>query len=252
MRKLFHGSAIILSTLVFGTLAILFCFLIPNGNPLIWFARPWAGTILAACGTRVRVTGREKLAALGPAVYVTNHQSHFDILALIRALPGQYRVIAKKELFLIPVFGWALALAGFIKIDRSNRERARRSLHVAARRIRSGKSVVVFAEGTRSLDGRLRPFKKGGFILSIESGCPIVPVSISGSRAVLSKNSLDINGGPIDVAIGDPIPTGAYDYDRRDELIARVREAIKEGFTDLRRRDLEDESATTSGSAIRA
>lgn len=252
MRKLFHGTAIILFTLVFGSLAILFCILIPNGNPLIWFARPWAASILTVCGTRIRVQGQEHLANLGPAVFITNHQSHFDILGLIRCLPGQYRVIAKKELFRIPVFGWALAIAGFIRIDRSNRDRAIRSLDIAARRIRSGKSVVVFAEGTRSLDGQLRPFKKGGFILAMKSGCPVVPVSISGSRAVLSKNSLDIRGGPIDVVIGEPIDTTNYDYEQRDTLIARVRAAMEAGFTELRRRDLETGTTTSPRSAVRA
>ncbi len=184
-------------------------------------------------------------------IYITNHQSHFDVLALIVALPGQYRIIAKKELFRIPVFGWALALAGFIRIDRTDRDQARRSLDVAARRVRAGRSVVVFAEGTRSADGRLAPFKKGGFILAINSGCPIVPITISGSRAILSRRSHDIRRGTIDVVIGDPIDTSGASYESRDLLIARARAAIEANYTPLHARDLdgarEAEAATAAG-----
>ncbi len=251
MRRLLLGTAIGLYTLVFGTLACAAMILIPNGNPLIWLARPWARCILVTCGVRVRVRGRDRLPRGVPVIYITNHQSHFDVLALIVALPGQYRIIAKKELFRIPVFGWALALAGFIRIDRTDRDQARRSLDVAARRVRAGRSVVVFAEGTRSADGRLAPFKKGGFILAISSGCPIVPITISGSRAILSRRSHDIRRGTIDVVIGDPIDTSGASYESRDLLIARARAAIEANYTPLHARDLdgarEAEAATAAG-----
>lgn len=235
-RMILHAVVIAVDTLVFGTLAIAGCLLVPNGNPLIWCARPWARVILWACGVKVRVR-RPETAAPEPVIYVTNHQSHFDVLALIVALPGQYRIIAKKELFTIPVFGWALWLAGFIPIDRSDRDRAFRSLDEAAARIRRGHSIVVFAEGTRSPDGALMPFKKGGFVLAIRSGRPIVPISISGSRAVLSRNSLDVRSGPIDVVIGPPIPTAHHTFETRDALVRDVRQAIVAGFTELKRRD---------------
>ena len=238
MRRILLFIAIPLYTLFFGLLAIVLMLLIPNGNPMIWCARPWAALILLTSGVRVRVTGRAQRDPAVPVIYITNHQSHFDTLALIRALPGQYRMIAKKELFSIPVFGWALSLAGFIKLDRADRSQARASLDVAAARVRAGRSVVVFAEGTRSPDGRLLPFKKGGFILAIESGAPIVPIAISGSRAVLGKENLDIKRGTIDVAIMDPIPTLGLTYDDRNALIERTRLAIETGFTPLHARDL--------------
>jgi 1-acyl-sn-glycerol-3-phosphate acyltransferase len=225
------------STLLFGTLAIVACLVIPNGNPLLWMARPWARCILWAAGTRVRAGGLERLPPGRPVIFVANHQSYFDILALIRALPGQYRVIAKKELFSIPVFGWALSVAGFIKIDRSDREKAAFSLQSAAAKIRKGLSIVVFAEGTRSADGSLLPFKKGGFLLAIENGCPIVPVSLSGSRAVMPKDSLDVRPGLIDVVIGEPIDPAAYTFETRGQLIAATRRAIEAGFTPLKALD---------------
>jgi 1-acyl-sn-glycerol-3-phosphate acyltransferase len=236
MKRVWHGFVIAVATLIFGVMAIIGCLIIPNGNPLIWCARPWAATILAACGVRVRARGG---AAPGrPVLYMTNHQSHFDVLALIRSLPGQYRVIAKKELFSIPVFGWAISLAGFIGIDRDNREAAFQSLDRAAEKIRSGLSVVIFAEGTRSPDGRLLPFKKGGFMLALRSGAPVVPVTISGSRAVLARDSLDIRPGAIDVVFGAPVDTTAYSLETRDALMAAVRRGVEEGFTGLRDLDL--------------
>lgn len=240
MRRIVLGMSIGFYTLIFGMLAILGCLVIPNGNPLVWFARPWAWCILRTSRVTVHTRGREKLGHGGPFIYITNHQSYFDVPALISALPGQYRVIAKQGLFKIPVFGWALSLAGFIKIDRTDREKSLRSLQTAAAKIRSGTSIVVFAEGTRSPDGQLQPFKKGGFILAINSGCPLVPISISGSRAVLPKNTLDIAPGPIDVVIGNPIPTTDHGYQSRNQLIREVREAIETGFTPLRSRDLQD------------
>lgn len=239
MRRIVIGAVIAIDTLFFAILAIVGCLLIPNGNPLIWCARPWARIILFACGAKVRVTGQEKIPRGKPVIYVTNHQSHLDVVALIQALPGQFRAIAKKELFSIPVFGWAIWLAGFIRIDRADREKAFKSLDVAAERIRKGRSILVFAEGTRSPDGRLLPFKKGGFVLAVRSGVPIVPISISGSRAVLAKNSRDVRGGMIDVVVGDPIDSSAFTMETKDELVALARQAVEAGFTGLRTLDEE-------------
>lgn len=228
---------VVLDTLFFGSLAILGCLLIPNGNPLIWLSRPWAGVILGLSGVQVRVEGMSRIPRDRPVIYISNHQSHFDVLALTRALPGQYRVVAKKELFAIPVFGWALWLAGFIKIDRSDRDKAFRSLDVAARKIARGRSVLIFAEGTRSRDGSLRPFKKGAFVLAIKSACPIVPLSISGSRAVLPSGSLRIERGTIDLVVGEPIESADYRLENKEDLMEAVRKAVIAGFTPLKSAD---------------
>lgn len=236
MRRLFLTLIVGTSTFVFGTLAILGCLVVPNGNPLLWCARPWAASILLASGVRVHVRGRERVPR-GPVLYVTNHQSHYDVLALVKALPGQYRIVAKKELFAIPVFGWALSLAGFIKIDRADRDKAIRSLDKAAVRMRRGHSVVMFAEGTRSEDGHLRPFKKGGFVLALSSGFPIVPVTISGSRAVLPKGARDVRAGEIDVVIGGTVESADF-QGRRDDLIAATRASVEAGFTERHAADL--------------
>jgi len=249
MRRLVVLATLGASTLLFGVLAMAGCLLMPNGNPLIWMARPWVASILLASGVRVRVQGRDRIPDV-PVLYVTNHQSHYDVMALVRALPGQYRIVAKKELFGIPVFGWALSLAGFIKIDRANRESAIRSLDEAAGRMRRGHAIVVFAEGTRSENGHLLPFKKGGFVLAIRSGCPIVPVTISGSRAVLGKGGRRVTPGVIDVVIGDPIPTAGLAIEDRDALLATTRRAIEAGFTPRHALDLSGDEGASRPSAV--
>ena len=155
LRVAVHALLIAFYTLLAGVPAMIFCLLIPNGRPLLWFARPWAWLIAKTCGTRVAASGIEKIPRDRPCVFICNHQSHFDIIALILALPVQYGILAKRELFMIPVFGWALWLAGLVPVDRANREKAIAGIQRAALAVRKGRSIVVFAEGTRSPDGKL-------------------------------------------------------------------------------------------------
>ena len=218
------------TTLVFGSLAILFLILIPTGNPLLWFARPWARTITYACGVTVHATGAGKVPRGSPCILLCNHQSNFDILALVQSLPGQYRILAKRVLFFIPVFGWAIWLAGCIPVDRGRRDRAIRSINRAAEKVRRGRSVLIFGEGSRSGDGSLQPLKKGGFHLALQSGAPIVPISISGSRAVLPKGGRHIRPGRIDVVISDPIATFGKGPESMDDLMGQVAAALEAGL----------------------
>ena len=206
------------------------CLLVPGGTLFIPLARVWAWVILKTCRVRLTVARDPALVPSRPCVYVANHQSLFDIPALTLAMPTSFRVVTKRELLFIPIFGWALWLAGFIFVDRSDRERAIRSLRRAARKVRRGTSIVVFAEGTRSPDGRLLPFKKGGFVLALEAGVAIVPVSIQGGAVVLPKGSLRIRPGTIHVTMDAPIDTTTYSGPTKDELIERVRRAIAAGL----------------------
>ena len=178
-------------------------------------------------GVRTRAAYDPALDRSRPCVYVANHQSQFDIPALVLAMPAEFRMVAKRELLHIPIFGWALWLAGFVFIDRTDRDRAIERLEKTVRILRKGISVVVFAEGTRSRDGRLLPFKKGGFILALKAGLPIVPVSIRGGREILPKGSLRVRPGAIDVVFGAPIPTTSYTFESRDDLIALTRARIE-------------------------
>jgi len=218
------------STAVLGTIAIILCLLIPGGSAFIPLARLWSRLVLWTCGVRATASYHPDLEPARPCVYVANHQSQFDIPALVLGMPAPFRMVAKRELLYIPIFGWALWLAGFVFIDRGDRERAIRGLDRAARRVRGGTSIVVFAEGTRSPDGRLLPFKKGGFILALQAGVPIVPVSIRGGHRVLPKGSLRVRPGLIEVVFGAPVPTSPYTFDTRDALVALVRERIAGGL----------------------
>jgi 1-acyl-sn-glycerol-3-phosphate acyltransferase len=217
-------------TLLLGVPAILVMLVVPNGDPLLWFARPWAWLLARSFGTRVTSSGMEKLPRNSSCVYMCNHQSHFDLVALLLALPGQYRIIGKRSLFRIPVFGWALSLAGFIPIDRGDRERAIASVNRAAEVVGRGRSVVVFAEGSRSPDGRLQPIKKGGFHLAIGAGAPIVPVTIRGGVDILPRGTLRIRPGTMEVIASDPIPTEGLSLEEMDRLIESVRVALQSGL----------------------
>ncbi|MFQ5877238.1 MAG: lysophospholipid acyltransferase family protein [Acidobacteriota bacterium] len=226
---------IVLYTLILGSLGIALCLIVPGGRALIPLARLWSWLVIRTCRVRYAAIYHPDLDPSRPCVYVANHQSQFDIPALALAMPADFRMVAKRELLRVPVFGWALWLAGFVLIDRGDRERAIRALDRAAGRLRRGTSVVVFAEGTRSRDGRLLPFKKGGFMLAIQAGVPVVPVSIRGGLRVLPRGSLRIRPGRIDIAFGAPIDTRRYGTQRRDELIAAVRRAIAAGLGEAAR-----------------
>jgi 1-acyl-sn-glycerol-3-phosphate acyltransferase len=223
-------ALMVLYTAVLGGVAILVCLVVPGGRAFWPLARLWARLLMRAGGVGWRASFETPLGPGRPRVYVANHQSQFDIPALILALPQPVRFVTKRELLYVPIFGQALWLAGFVFVDRGDRERAIRSLERAARRIRAGASVLVFAEGTRSPDGRLLPFKKGGFVLALQAGAPIVPVTVSGGRAVLPKGSLRLRPGRIDVRFAAPIDTTGYPLDARDDLIAAVRERITAGL----------------------
>jgi len=227
MMNLIRLALIVIVTTLLGTAGILSCLAVPSGDAVISIARLWARTLLALCRVRVVVNGREKIHPPGPYVFLSNHQSQFDILAAVVTLPVQFRVLAKQELFRIPVFGWVLRLSGFVGIDRSNREKAIQSLDRAAASIARGRSLLIYAEGTRSPDGRLLPFKKGGFVLAIQAGVPVFPLTIQGSREVLPKGSLRIRPGTMTVQVGDPIDPREFTVERKELLMARVRTAME-------------------------
>ena len=223
---------IALYTVLWGTLAVPL-FLIDRKRAPNWVARNWIGWVLATCGVRVEAEGLEHLRAGQPCVIMSNHQSVFDIAAIVSTLPIPWRSVAKRELVRVPFFGWALALADQVVIDRGDREQAVASLKRAAARIRGGVSVIIFPEGTRSPDARLKPiesFKSGGFHLAIEAGVPIVPTTVSGSHRITPKRSLKIHSGPIKVHYGEPIPTAHLTIEDRHELKRRVRDALLAGY----------------------
>ena len=203
----------------------------PDGEYTIHnIARRWAKGILWFSGVKVEVSGDENLIPDRPQIFMANHQSFFDIFIVLAFIPAQFRFIAKRELFRVPVFGGALRRYGTIEINRQHHESAVRSIDEAAMKIRKGTSVMTFPEGTRSMDGEIKAFKKGVFHLALTAGVPIVPVSIIGSREILQKHSLKVNPGKIVMVIGEPVETASYSEENRDELIARIRDVVVGNF----------------------
>jgi 1-acyl-sn-glycerol-3-phosphate acyltransferase len=196
-----------------------------HANLLHSYARFWARISLWLAGVRMVVEGRENLPG-GAVVYMPNHQSNFDILALFAGLPGQFRWLAKEELFHIPLFGLTMRRAGYIAVDRSNRKKSVESMRRAIERIAQGTSVVVFPEGTRSPDGHLKDFKAGSFTLAIQAQVPVVPIAITGTRDVMPKHSRWIRGGKVTVTILPAVATAGRAVQERNELMQQVREPI--------------------------
>lgn len=185
--------------------------------------RTWAGRLLEVTDLPVETRGLERVPAAG-CVYAVNHASFVDVWVLVAKLPGSVRFVAKRELYFVPIFGWALRATGQIALDRRDREAAARSYRSAAEVVRGGRSVIVFVEGTRTRSGRLGEFKKGAFVLAIEAGAPVVPVYLRGTRAAMPRGSLWLRRRPVTLVAGEPVPTAGLTYDDRDALRARVRE----------------------------
>jgi len=197
-----------------------------SGDTVVVLARIWSRLLLWTAGVPLSVESHGELDPRRPYVFMANHLSTVDIWALFVALPVKIRFIAKKQLGQIPLFGWAMAAGRFIFIDRQNPLAARRSIDQASARIRAGSSVAIFPEGTRSRDGHLGPFKKGGFHLAITSGVPIVPVGIRGAHEVMPRGSWILRRGPVSVEIGTPIETTGLSSADKDALLERVRSEI--------------------------
>jgi len=225
IRFLYLNAFVLICTIIFCLWALLLSLFGASGSKIHFLvAVPWARVILWVCGINVMAKGQERVDPLVPRIYMTNHQSYFDIFALLANVPVDFKFILKQELMKIPFLGPAMRRADYIGIERKDPRKAIKSMNEAAEKIRAGSSVVMFPEGTRSVDGRLLPFKKGGFKLALKSCCDIVPVSISNSYRIVPKGSLKINKGTFHVCIGSPIPVKGYDRKSMPQLMERVRE----------------------------
>lgn len=221
---------LVIGSVILGTLSILLGWVPPRGNWVFAFAKIWSFLLLRASWLEVQVRREGGIEPGTSYIYLANHQSLFDIPVLLSTVPGQVRMMAKRSLFRIPIFGWALSAGGFIPIDRGDRSTAtaRRSFSSATERLRRGISILLFPEGTRSLDDTLLPFQRGGFLLALKLGLPIVPVGIRGTRAVQHKGNWAIRPGPVVVSYGAPIAVADYGIRRKGELNAEVRRRIAE------------------------
>ena len=160
-------------------------------------------------------------------IYIPNHLSFFDIFSLLAYLPVDFKFILKEELMHIPILGWSMRRAGYISIARSSPAKARRTFRQAVERIKSGTSLVMFAEGTRSKDGHLQPLKRGAFQLAIASGSPIVPIAIKGTKEIMPKRSFKIHRGFVTIQVGTPVETINCTKQTMPDLIDRVTNSLR-------------------------
>jgi 1-acyl-sn-glycerol-3-phosphate acyltransferase len=230
IRTSYIALWVVLSTIVLGVIAIIISFFTRTGNLVHIIARIWGKGILFVSGINVTVYGLDNIDPSRSYIYMSNHQSNFDIPVLLACLPVQFRWLAKAELFKIPLFGRSMRAAGYVKIDRFNRESAFQSINEAAAKMQIGVSVMIFPEGTRSRDGKIRAFKKGGFVMAVDSGAPIVPVILQGTWPIMDKSSLRINAGNVALHIEKPIDTSGYTRYTKTDLMESVRAIICEGF----------------------
>jgi len=227
LRFFFLNGFIAVHSIIFCIWAIILSVFDRKGRLSHFYAAvPWAKIILWVCGVGVKVTGQENVERYEPRIYLSNHQSYFDIFTLLAHLPADFKFVLKQELMRIPLFGFAMKRAKYIAIDREEPRKAVKSINEAANKIKEGASMLIFPEGTRSEDGKLQPFKTGGFRLALKAGCDVVPVAITNSRNIVPKGSLKINKGTIAMNIGTPISVKDYSKKDMDKLMAQVREAI--------------------------
>jgi len=217
-------------TFIMGSISLVLSLYDPKGRKQHWCARVWCKLIAPTAGARVRLHGAEHIRPGTSYVFLSSHQSYMDIPAMLGYLPAQLRIAAKKSLFWIPFMGWHLTRAGHIPIDRSSTENAIASMQQAAGYLHDGICVFIFPEGTRSRDGVLHSFKKGGFRLAIQAGVPIIPVTIIGSREVLPADSIIFRPGPMDMYVDPPIPTDGLMEEDLALLMQRVWDSMAKHF----------------------
>jgi 1-acyl-sn-glycerol-3-phosphate acyltransferase len=203
-----------------------------TGTAGFHLTRFWSWMMLTATATKLSIRGKEKIRKNQSYIIIANHQSNFDAPAAVLSLGIPFRWVAKKELLKVPLFGQALRATGAVFIDRADRQKAIESIHQSIARLPPGVGLFFFAEGSRSADGRIRPFKKGGFFTAIETGWPVLPVTINGSRRVLPKGSLAFQPGTIEVVVGEPIEIRNYVPDDLEKLIRDTREVIISNFSE--------------------
>jgi 1-acyl-sn-glycerol-3-phosphate acyltransferase len=224
-------TVLLFGTITFGLAAVMTAWIPPPGATMTWCARTWSRCWLAASGVRVRASLPPEVEPGEGYVFLANHCSWYDIPALLSSLPGRVRFAAKRGLFQVPFLGWAMKSGGFLPVDRQDRSRAREAFAVAVEELGSGGSVLFFPEGTRSPDGQLLPFQRGGFLLALKSGLRVVPVGVRGSFEVMPRSSFRVRPGVIHVRFGEPLDPAEYGLRGRKELMEEVRRRI-EGLTE--------------------
>jgi 1-acyl-sn-glycerol-3-phosphate acyltransferase len=225
LRAIFICIFLPLYMLLAGPPLLLYTLISRNPDVLYWAGVKGVMFFLRAVGVKVRIVGRERIPPRA-CLFVANHTSSADAPAVVGAIPRRVAILLKESLFKWPIAGQAFTLAGFIPVNRGDRDSAIASVEKATQSLRQGQSFLIYPEGTRSPDGRLQDFKKGAVVMAIKAGVPIVPVACSGAHRVMRKRSLKIYPGEILVEFLDPIDPSGYSFECRDELNDRVHDAM--------------------------
>ncbi len=228
MRYYWLWSLIILWTIILGSLALIISLFDPTrGKVISWFVRLWGRLILNTLGNPYQIQGLDRLNPKENYIFAANHSSSLDIPLLFGCLPYWLVPIAKIELKWVPFLGWVMQAGGHVFIDRSNHENAMRSMEKTKRSLlEKPRSVLLFPEGSRTLNGEIQPFKPGGLLLSIETGIPIVPVAVDGTFQSFRKGSKKFTKHKLLISLGEPISTSEYLLDNRKQLAKDIREAV--------------------------
>lgn len=241
MLYFFQLSFFALLTILLSILTIVCGIFETHGKNAYRINQFWAWISLRVAGIRLKVDGLENVDPKRQYVFIVNHQSNIDILVLVQALPEfQLRCIAKKELLRVPFLGWAMWATKHVTVDRSDPQDAVKSLTRAKERLGAGISLVIYPEGTRSRDGRLQRFKKGGFLLAAQTHTPIVPITINSSGALLPVGAWRLRPGTIDITIDKPVSVEGFRPGNLRLLVNQVHATI-----DARLRTAEPRAART-------
>jgi 1-acyl-sn-glycerol-3-phosphate acyltransferase len=222
-------AVVVVCTILIAPPLVVAAYIAPSVSE--WLAMLWCRLVLWTTAARIETVGMERLPARGSYILVANHQSYFDICALVQVLGKLPRFVTKEELTHVPFFGQAVRAVGQIVIDRRNPDAAKRAIERAVRTLPGGVQICFFAEGTRSIDGRIGPFKRGAVALGLMTGLPLIPVSISGTRKFMPKGSALVRpGGRIRIVFGEPVLTQGVPFEDRETLNLRLRALVMREF----------------------
>ena len=228
LKTIFYWLAFLTYTLFFGVIGITLAFISPS-SAIKYAVRPWGKMIILTTGVTLDVKGLENIPK-EPSIIMYNHQSVYDIFAFMAVLPIDWKAVMKKEVLDMPFIGWVSKVAGHYFVARDGSERDTKEVKKIAERIRLGPSVLIAPEGTRSKDGKLLPFQKGGFFIAMLAGVPIVPMVMMGGAKIYAKTSWVVNSGTMKVRVLPPVYPGDLPRGKagREELMRIVREGMEE------------------------
>jgi 1-acyl-sn-glycerol-3-phosphate acyltransferase len=218
---------IVLATIGYGLVSLVISLFESTGRKQIGVARAWARCLLFVSGVRVKVEGMEKISPNGSYVFVSNHLSFMDTPVVLANITVQFRFLAKRGLFQIPLLGTHLARAGHIPVPLDDARAAVKTMATAAQVIREhGISLLIFPEGGRTHTGELASFKEGAAYIAIRAGVPLVPIALKGTREILPYGSGHVRSGSVTMRIGDPLPTDQVQLRDRGRVTEQLRDRI--------------------------